>query len=85
MDRGGGLRRRRGPRLPRAGKAEEYLCCLATVNKDIKRFFQTAARGGPDDLVDELSPLRIPAIDHRGIDRRRDEFHVSVGILPMVF
>ena len=57
MDRGGGLRRGRGPRLPRAGKAEEYLCCLATVNKDTKRFFQTAARGGLDDLVDELSPF----------------------------
>lgn len=42
---------------PRAGKAEEYLCCLATVNKDTKRFFQTAARGGLDDLVDELSPF----------------------------
>ena len=56
MDRGGGLRRRRGHRLPRAGKAEEYLCCLATVNKDTKRFFQTAARDGLDDLVDELSP-----------------------------
>ena len=57
MDRGGGLRRGRGSRLPRAEKAEEYLCCLATVNKDTKRFFQTAARGGLDDLVDELSPF----------------------------
>ena len=57
MDRSGGLRRRCGHRLPRAGKAEEYLCCLATVNKDTKRFFQTAARGGLDDLVDELSPF----------------------------
>ena len=57
MDRGGGLRRRRGHRLPRAGKAEEYLRCLTTVNKDTKRFFQTAARGGLDDLVDELSPF----------------------------
>ena len=57
MDRGGSLRRGRGHRLPRAGKAEKYLCCLATVNKDTKRFFQTAARGGLDDLVDELSPF----------------------------
>ncbi len=39
MDRSGGLRRRCGHRLPRLEKAEEYLCCLATVNKDTKRFF----------------------------------------------
>ena len=44
-------------KLGQFGKAEEYLRRLAAINKDTKKFFQTAARGGLDDLVDELSPF----------------------------